>query len=331
MGKPDAASSQTVSAAQFVLLLHCVPHLGEKSLARLLRLVAQNRLDPAACLGLSARSWQNDYDLHPLAAAHLAEQSDALRQQSAELARTARAHALHVLTLASAAYPARLERFDDAPPPILYGLGRLSLLEGGPDAPTGYSVAPAFAFTIAVSNGAAPDVLTRQDELADGLVRAGGIPVTGHDRPPYKRLALSAQRLNRPTLYVLDRGLREALGPQFDRPPFAAARIRDAVFEISRDLALSPFRLDDHSLGANNKRRDRLIFALADVVIALDVRAGGGMAGECRRAWAQGKAAYVAPIGRDGNDALRAAGCPSLPDSTDWAAQIAARAQARPK
>ena len=41
----------------------------------------------------------------------------------------------------------------------------------------------------------------------------------------YKRLALTAQRQNRSVCYVFDRGLREALGPQFDRPPFSAARI----------------------------------------------------------------------------------------------------------
>ena len=157
-----------------------------------------------------------------------------------------------------------------------------------------------FTFSIAVSNGASAESLARLDQLATELSAAGGVPVTGHDRTPYKRMALAAQRLNRPTIYVLDRGLREALGPEFDRPPFAAARIRDAFFDRERDLALSPFRLDDHSLGANNRRRDALIFALSDRDRgarrasgrihdgSLYARMEAGPAGLCGR-WRQGR------------------------------------------
>jgi predicted Rossmann fold nucleotide-binding protein DprA/Smf involved in DNA uptake len=310
-------SAEPLSPLQFSLLLHSVPQIGEKSLARLLRLNAQNRLTPETCLSLSAGEWRNRYDLDARAADYLSEHREELRTQSAELARVLRAHRLQLLTLESAAYPARLERCDDAPPPILYALGNLALLG---EKNTGAE--RRFTFTIAVSNGTSPATLNRQDAIASELIEAGGVPVTGHDRAPYKRLALSAQRRNRPILYVLDRGLREALGPEFDRPPFAAARIREAVFAPERDLALSPFRLDDHGLGANNRRRDRLVFALADVIIALDVRAGGGMAGECRRALEQGRPVFVAEGGRDGNDALRAAGCLPLMAGQDWTGRI---------
>ncbi len=311
--------ADAVSATQFTLLLHSVPHLGEKTLTRLLHLIAQQRLSPEACLALSADEWKRRYDLRPQAAAYLEQNREALLARSAELARGLRAHPLHVLTIESAAYPPRLERYDDAPPPILYALGCLPLL----DAPEA-GEPPRFTFTVAVSNDAPPASLARLDEIATALALAGGVPVTGHDRAPYQRLALAAQRQNRPILYVLDRGLREALGPEFDRPPFAAARIRDAVFLPERDLAVSPFRLDDHGLGSNNRRRDRLVFALADLVIALDIRAGGGMALECRRAFESGRPVYVAEDGRDGNEALRRAGCPPLPTSADWAAQIRA-------
>jgi predicted Rossmann fold nucleotide-binding protein DprA/Smf involved in DNA uptake len=308
--------TESLSAAQFLLLLHSVPHLGEKTLARLLRLNAQRRLAPEECLGLSAAEWRQRYDLRSQAADYLCTHREELRMHSAELLRAIRAHPMHLLTLESAAYPPRLERFDEAPPPILYALGRLPLL----DAQEGR-----FTFTVAVSNEAPPSSLALLDEVAAELARAGGVPVTGHDRVPYQRLALAAQRQNRPIVYVFDRGLREALGPDFDRPPFAAARIRDAVFLPERDLALSPFRLDDHGLGANNRRRDRLVFALSDLIVALDIRAGGGMAQECLRAQKLGRPVYVAAGGRDGNAALRRAGCPSLPEEADWAAKIAPR------
>jgi hypothetical protein len=303
-------NTEPLSPTQFLLLLHSVPHLGEKSLAGLLRLLSQRRPTPRAFLDLTADALIRDYELPVRVAEYLHDHRAALLAKSAELLRAVRLHPLQILSTESAGYPARLERFDAAPPPVLYALGRADLID--PPLPT------RFTFTIAVSNGATPAVCNRQDEIAVGLVDAGGVPVTGHDRTAYKRLALAAQRRNRSVLYVFDRGLREALGPDFDRPPFSAARIRDSVFEVERDLALSPFRLDDHGLGANNRRRDELVFALADLVIALDVRAGGMMMQECLRAHNQGRPVYIASEGRDGNDALRTAGCSALPTVPDW-------------
>ena len=356
---------EPLSPTRFVLLLHSLPHVGEKTLTRLLHHNALHRISPDAFLSLPPEEWQTRYELDPRAIACLCEQRDHLLTQSEEMARTVRQHNVHVLTPSSLTYPARLERFDDAPPPVLYALGNLALLDQsktqnqadrfriqaicnlplncrpkteiqrnnkGKSASTLYTVhrqaeleektfaertaalrvrktavAP-FIFSIAVSNGASPDVLARQDSIAEDLVRRGCVPVTGHDRAAYKRLALAAQRQNRPTIYVMDRGLREALGPDMDRPPFSAARIRETVFDTERDLALSPFRLNDHALGANNRRRDRLIYALADLIVALDVRAGGGMAAECLRAQQQGRLVWVAEGGRDGNEELRRQG-----------------------
>lgn len=299
-------SHQMFGMTRFVLLLHSIPHLGEKTLTRLLHHNAQQRLTPEACLALSPEEWHTRYDLDPRALTYLAENREALLAQSEALAQTARKVGIHVLTPQSLTYPDRLERFDDSPPPILYALGNLALLNRS------VLNAPASTFSIALSNGATPATLTEQDRIAAETVERGGVPVTGHDRPAYKRLALVAQRQNRSTIYVLDRGLREALGPLFDRPLFAAARIRDAVFDVSRDLVLSPFRLDDHSLGEHNRRRDRMIFALADLIVALDVRAGGGMVAECLRAHSQGRTVLVSDSGREGNAELLKAGCGKL-------------------
>ena len=307
-----------MSPTEFLLLLHSVPHIGEKALARLLRLTAQQRLTPEMFLAMGGSQWQAECDLHPDAVAALEIQGEALAARSAELARALRAHGIHLLSVESATYPARLVRNEDAPPPLLYALGNRSLLD------LSYT-AERFTFTIAVSNGADAQALDRLDSMASELSAAGGVPVTGHDRAPYKRLALAAQRRNAPTVYVLDRGLREVLGPDFDRPAFAAARIRDAAFVTERDLALSPFRLDDHGIGANNRRRDSLVFSLADVVIALDIRAAGAMADGCLRALDQKRAVYTVEGGREGNTALLARACPLVPTGTAWVSRIRER------
>lgn len=309
-----------LSPSQFLLLLHSVPYLGEKTLTRLLRGHAQQRLSSEAFLNLPVQTLREQYELDARAATYLHDRRTELLAQSAELARIVRTHPLQVLTVASATYPMRLERNEEIPPPILYTLGNATLVDPPRKGP------PArFTFTVAVSNGASTAVLSRLDEIASDLAQRGGVPVTGHDRTPYQRLALAAQRRNLPILYVFDRGLREALGPEFDRPPFAAARIRDAVFDRKRDLAISPFRLNDHGIGANNRRRDSLIFALSDLIIALDVRAGGGMTAECSKAYAQGRPVFVAEAGRDGNQALLAEGMPTLPHPESWNDQMLAR------
>ncbi len=317
----SADAHNEIGMAQFVLYLHSVPQLGEKSLTRLFAVLAQQRLTPSQCLAFTASEWKTRFDLKASVAAYLAENKTPLLAKSAELLKAFRTHPLHLITQSSAAYPAKLERYDDTPPPIIYALGNSALL----DLPQNAS-GSRFTFTVAVSNDATSSSLDRADEIANALIVAGGVPVTGHDRLPYQRLALCAQRLDKSILYVLDRGLREALGPDYDRPPFAAARIRDAVFEPSRDVALSPFRLDDHGLGANNKRRDRLIFALSDVVIVADIRAGGGMMSECVRANAQGKLVRVLDEGgREGNAALLGRDIPALDLKSGWAADLADR------
>jgi hypothetical protein len=307
----------SLSQTQFVLLLHSVPYLGEKTLTRLLHTNMRLRITPEEFLALAPEEWLTRYEIDPRAADYLARQQAELLVLSGELARNVRAHDVQVLTCESMTYPQPLERYDDAPPPILYTLGNMQLLDVGELRAQGR-----FTFTVAVSNGAPAESLLRLDQIAASLVQVGGVPVTGHDRAPYKRLALAAQRLNRPILYVLDRGLREALGPEFDRPPFAAARIREAVFDVRRDLALSPFRLDDHALGANNRRRDRMTFALADLVVAIDVNAGGAMEAECLRSREQGRSVWVAAGGRGGNAALLAAGCAPLLEEPERTAAI---------
>ena len=308
MTQADRERTEPIAPTQFILLLHHTPHIGEKALTRLLRLFAQQRITPEAFLALPERELKRQFELRPQAIAHLHTHRDTLVKTSAELARTVRARHIHIFTTESPAYPARLERNDDAPPPVLYALGNRALLDANPT-----DAQHKFTFALATSNDVPPLSLIRQDEIGAELAALGGIVVTGHDRRPYQRAALAAQRQNRPILYVFDRGLREALGPDFDRPPFAAARIRDAVFDPARDLAVSSFRLDDHAIGTNLRRRDRILFALADVIIAHDLRAGGGMMAECLRAREQGQKVYVSPGGRDGNDELRGSGFPVLP------------------
>ena len=316
----------TLTSTQQLLLLHSVPHIGEKTIARLLRLTTQNRFSLEKLLTLEAGELCQRYELSQEVGAYLANNRAILLQSSAELAKTLRQFDVQVRSIEEVGYPHLLDQYEDAPPPLLYLLGNSSLLI--PSSPemvarsdqrisakttTVYQSTSSplqFTYTIAVSNGADIKTMMRLEAISNEQLQKGGVPVTGHDRSPYQRLALTAQRRNSPTIYLLNRGLREALGPSFDRAPFAAARIRDAFFETSRDLAISAFRLDDHSIGANNRRRDRLIFSLSEKIIALEVRAGGTMYAECLRAFKQGRDVSVVKSEQEGNQALVEHGCP---------------------
>ena len=316
----------TLTSTQQLLLLHSVPHIGEKAIARLLRLTTQNRFSLDKLLTLEASELCTRYEISQESAAYLANNCVSLLQSSEDLARTLRQFSVQVRSIEDSGYPPLLDRFEDAPPPVLYLLGNSSLIFPSShemiarlnepisaETASVYQVAPSsshFTYTIAVSNGADVKTMTQLETISNVQLQKGGVPVTGHDRSPYQRLALTAQRRNLSTIYLFDRGLREALGPNFDRAPFAAARIRDAFFETSRDLALSPFRLDDHSIGANNRRRDRLIFTLSEKIIALEVRTGGTMYAECLRAFKQGRDVSVVRNEQEGNQALLEQGCP---------------------
>lgn len=307
---------------ELVLLLRSVPHVGEKSLAAVLHQIAADGLDPQAFLNLQALDLRRRYRLDSRAVTALFSQRSSLVERSLAEGRMLRARGVHTLTLWSASYPARLIRFEGSPPPVLYARGALELL-----AECGAGGAARFTFALALSNGSSLRALGMAQEIGARLVALGGVPCTGHDRAAYQYAALAAQRQGRPTVYVLDRGLRESMGAEFDRPLFAAARIRDLLFDAQRDLALSPFRLDDHSLGSNNRRRDGLIFSLADLIVAVDVRPEGSMLACCLRARELGKPVWVCADGREGCRMLLQEGCTAVPE--EWEAAIRTIADSR--
>ncbi len=291
--------------AHFALLLHSVPHIGEKTLARLLRTGATQRVTPEEFMAMQPETWQTVYELNARSVEYLEMHRSILLEQALQTARLLRRHDVKLIHCMSVAWPDRLERNHDAPPPVLYARGSAALL-----APAGEGN---FTFAMALSRNAPKEALERQEEAASALLAQGGIPVTGHDRTPYQRLALCAQRLNRPAVYVLDRGLREAMGPEFANALFRAARIRDDCFQSERDLALSCFRLDDHAIGENNRRRDRLIMALADKIVAIEVSCEGEMAALCKRACQQKREVLVDARGGKGCQMLLQEGCIPLP------------------
>ena len=303
--------SEPIPLTRLKLALHLTPYVGERTLAYVLRRLVVERMSPSEFLGLNPAVLNSEFSLKTEASEFFAANQVTLLKSADALAQTLRLYHIALLTQGETGYPVRLETNDDAPPPLLYALGDLTTL-----APFRRNEPKRFTFTLALSNEPSPEALDRQDSLAQTLADLGGVAVTGHNRPPYQRLALAMQRRNKPSIFVLDRGIRNTMGAKFESSLFPAARIREAEFERERDLVLSPFRPDDDAMPPHSlRRRDHLIFALSDVIVAIDVNPTGGMFSECKTALKAGRKVLVAEGGREGNKKLLGLG--GVPFSTE--------------
>lgn len=277
--------------ADLVLLLSVARGVGPRATAEILRLNAVLRRSAADFLALSAAELMAGYALKRDAADAILAAGRLRAAWAAETVRSLRAAGIMVLTITDATYPSRLLRGCPKPPPVVYAFGALEVLA-------------ARVFAVANSNDAGEEDLAAADRAAAVAIEEGWTPVTGHNRIPYQRTALVARRQGARVCYVMDRGLRHGFGGDLTRDLFAAARIWNPAYDPSRDLAISAFGPDDHGSAGNNRRRDELVFALADAVIAGYLKPGGVMQTICREA--EDRGVPVLPATSD-PDAMRAA------------------------
>ena len=307
----------TVTRTQFALMLHSVPHLGPKGIARLLSELPPGLPDDV--IDLSAlRAWvvstdtlQKEYKIHPEAAHCLAARKDELLKASSEIAASARKLGIRVITDTDRDFPAMLREYEPTPPPIVYAYGNLGLLRER-------------KFAVIGSAKISPRAVEVTREMAGTLCDEGLVAVTSHNTHPYQIVGLAAKSRNSPVVLILDRGILSAFPQGLGVEPVAQARIWDIRFDAEKDLVLSRFRLYDRWIGANGRERDRMVFGLADVVVAAEVRTGGVMEAECLRAHRKGREVYVYKPDDsslpDGNEALLEKGCAPIP--AEWARSL---------
>lgn len=252
-----------MDSAAAILLLSEIPGVGEKTLGGALRGIALRRMEPQAIFTLEERALC-DLGFPERSAKAIREITPEMRAAALATARSLRAAGIHVLTQSDAAYPKRLLERLDEPPPVLFAYGATDLLCGS-------------TFAVANSNGAPETALAATESAAEKLVQAGWRPVTGHNRPAYQRTALAALRFGGRVCYVLDRGLLEAFGDDLRRELFSAAHVWSRAYDPAVTLTLTPFPLRAHSIAVHNRRRDELVFSLADLVLVGEIRPGGQM------------------------------------------------------
>jgi len=293
-------------------MLHSISHMGPKSITRLFNELPSTSLDSIdlealSVWNLAADTLQRKYRLHPEAASTIAYRKSELMESGQKLSDSVRQLGIRVMTILDSDYPAYLKEFGVEPPPIIYAYGNLGLLREK-------------KFAVVSSNGTSNQGIEVLREFAGTLCDEEMIPVTSHNTVPYQVSGLAAKSRNAPVILVLDRGILSAFPNGLRFEPIAQARIWDMRFDFEKDLVLSRFRLFDPWIGANGIERDRMVFGLSDVVVAVEVRAGGVMEAECLRAYRNGREVYVyipdSQPAADGNNALLGQGCSPIPGSS---------------
>lgn len=253
-----------------LLMLSCLPGLGERGLARLLDSgIPLSQLGMLPTQELCAR-----FGLSRRAAHSLTCGERELHHRVAVIERALRHYPVRVLTRGDADYPSRLNDDTEAPP-LLFAYGNTSLLEE----PT---------LAILASRGESQACLERGAVLASEAARSGMCLVAGHNRPIYRTILAAAKAVRGNRLIVLDRGLLEAFEGNLERDLFPTARLWGYRFDPERALVLSPHPPQAPFVGLQNQRRDHLVCLLATQIVALEIRAGGVMEKECRAARARG-------------------------------------------
>lgn len=195
-------------------------------------------------------------------------------------------------------YPARWQTQARPAPPFAVCYGNRRVLDG---------------LTVAVLNSrsiTAPSV-SATIRLVHRLAEEGCALITGGMKSTYRIAAVAARAAGTPRIIVLDRGLFAAFPHGLDRDPSGFGPHYSGL-DAQQTLLLSPFRLHDHAAPGNGRRRDHLIAALADLVIAVNARPGGEIERVCLRALDAGQS-VLSWMGE--NRGLMAAGARAIDDT----------------
>lgn len=190
-----------------------------------------------------------------------------------------RACGIHPVSHRCPSYPAGWHRFLDLPPPLVYCAGNPRLLRE-----------PKVA--ILASRGITERSVGALVTIAQSAARLSMTVVSGGMKSTHRIVTVTARACGARRIVVLDRGILTALGRHPGLDPFGFGPAR-APLDAHSTLVLSPFRASDHAAPANGRRRDQLIAALADVVVAASARPGGEIERICLEALDRGHCVFT--------------------------------------
>jgi predicted Rossmann fold nucleotide-binding protein DprA/Smf involved in DNA uptake len=252
-----------------------LPRVGERRLLRVQALARRRGLALARVVALAPGALAREYGLPAAALARLERNRLWHTAHCRALVASLAACGARLCQPGDAHYPRRWAERADPPPPLAYVYGAPELL-----------TCPAAA--LLASRLPNEQTVTATMRIARSAALEGFALVVGGMKSTHRIAAVTARAAGAPRLVVLDRGLFAAFGgpPEFDPFGFGPGRMR---FDPGATLVLSVFRPHDHGTPRSGRRRDELIAALGDVVVALSARPGGEVERICLRALDRGQ------------------------------------------
>lgn len=257
------------------IMLSELPQVGEKAAQRILATNRERRHTLATFFRLPEAILREEYELHAAAVERLTAGRGEHETRCRWLADNLERVGGEALLIEAADYPARVRQRLDPPPTVLFRLGEASVLASP---------------TLAVLNSRMIDerAVYASHTAVQAAIEQGFTVVTGGMKASHRISAVAARSAAAPRAIVLDRGLFATFGARVDRDPFGFGPGRGPL-DSQRTLVVSSFRLMDHAAAHNGKRRDELIAALADVIIAVHARPGGVIEHVCLQALDRGQ------------------------------------------
>src|SRR6266446_9201240 len=273
-----ANSSRSTSAESHVvdlLALTRIKGLGDEGVARILSQLVREKRSVDALFDFSQQQLRERFQLHATAAAWVEKHGQEAREEAGVIYRRVREMNVAILAPEHASYPEGLAGFFDGEPPLLYAHGNLELLADK---------------RVAVVNSAqaSPMALEFALGLARRLGEAGLTLLASTEGPSYNLVGLAGKQAAANVILVLHQGLFEILGKLDGHEPLPLARRLNHQPDLQKTLLISPFRPDGRWQKGNGLRRDKLLVAMAESLVAVEIRSGGTMQGLCRKAQALG-------------------------------------------
>lgn len=266
---------RTATAALDALRLWELPQVGERGARRIVTRCREHGHSLATFFRLPAAVWRDDYALPAAAVARLVHERDHHESHCRWLQQRLDAAGAAVWVCGEAPYPTRLTVRLDQPPAFLAAFGTVRVLA----APT---------LTVLNSRMIDERVVQASHAAVRAAIEQGFTVVSGGMKASHRISAVAARAAAAPRVIVLDRGLFATWGAEIDRDPFGFTPGRGAL-DPRRTLVVSPFRLGDHAVPHNGERRDELVAALADVILAVHARPGGVIERVCLAALDRGQ------------------------------------------
>ena len=256
--------------ALHALMLSELPHVGDKGAARILALNQKRHHSFATFFRLPEAVLREDYELRPVTIARLCAQRAEHETRCRWLLERLAGVGGEAWLPDAAGYPTRVRRRLDPPPAVLYGFGSTTALRTP---------------TLAVLNSRTfgEHAVSASLAVVQAAAAQGFTLVSGGMKTSHRIAAVAGRAAAAPRVIVLDRGIFATFGADLDREPFGFGPGRMAL-DAEHTLVLSPFRLMDHAVPRNGRRRDELIAALADVIVAVHARPGGEIERVCLEA-----------------------------------------------